>query len=258
MSPIWSSSVYLGMDGGAYYWQSCPNAKIDSLRMVSYHHLIIIVATVGKTMVRAHTQRGFFRNMLTNMSQQDWNNLGLDEFFHTPAAKWRTFSPPSEIIPSIMTTLVTMGHSDTDLAPALQTTSYWKHAGKIYSPREIHQGNSCVQLHNNSQFKFGTIRHIIRLVKDSTLLLIVDSFRPLQGADQLRNPYRHLPHLKADVLYRESPVIQCINLDHLYGHCVVAENPPDTFEIHESTNITVGLRSMAIIDMTSSLAGFGN
>ncbi|EGG04549.1 uncharacterized protein MELLADRAFT_108347 [Melampsora larici-populina 98AG31] len=60
-------------------------------------------------------------------------------------------------------------------------------------------------------------------------------------------------HESANVFYRDSSITKCITKDNLFGHCVVFETAPETFGISKATNIIVSLRTMAIVDMASTL-----
>lgn len=202
-------------------------------------------------MIQRHAQRSNFRHLLTNMPKADQTRLGLEDLSITTHSKWRPFSPTSNILPDIINTLSIFSLLEPDgTLPALENTDYWKHASKIYSPTSVHRGNSCVQLHQN---EFGIIQKIFRIVQTGQVFFIVNCFSPLQGTDILCNPYRLLPHLKADVFYRESSVTKCITVDHLFGHCVVFENVPETFGILKATNIVVSLRSMVRLISTMTV-----
>ncbi|EGG06210.1 uncharacterized protein MELLADRAFT_106895 [Melampsora larici-populina 98AG31] len=214
-----------------------------------------LLRTVTGTMLKAHTQKSLFKHIQKNMNPTCRNHLGLEDLTASTTSKWRSFTPPDQNLPIIVNFLQELGHDPRAPLPALESTSYWKHANKIFSPFSTHKGNSSIQLHNqpkSQHFEYGLIQHIVRLSKDLTQFFIVDCFPSLNGTDCLLNPYQTLPHLKADVVYRSPLIRKCFSVDNIFGHCVVVENPCDTFGISLDTNIVVGLRSMAIIDMSSS------
>jgi hypothetical protein len=149
-----------------------------------------------------------------------------------------------DVLKCVTSHLPHLANHGPDSLPSFETTNYWKHAKKTYSPLSIHKGNSCIQLQLNDESLFGNIQNIIRLTHTQDVLFIVQLFAPLTGSDQLRNPYRLHPHLKSHVLYREPTITRCCTVQEIFGHCVIVENPPCSFGIVRLTNICVGLRSL--------------
>lgn len=206
---------------------------------------ISFLGILGKTLIRAHTQRGLFKNLLNHHTSLHTANLSITSRENS-TTKWKDFSPPGDVLHAVKD-LLQSNSSVRSASIDLMSTSLWRHSGKSYSISSRHLGNSYIEYHINGKRGFGSIEHIVRLVSDSFPIFIVKSFLPLQPSDQIRNPYRLLPHLKADVMYEQTEQ-KCLSPKSLFGHCAAIKNPAGTFSINKPTVQLIGLRSMVSHD----------
>lgn len=210
--------------------------------LIDFFHKFL--GTAGQTIINTHTQRGLFSHLVDNIPTSHKQTLSLDVIFNSSVTKWTTFCLSNDLLQCVTSHLPHLDDHGQHSLPTFETTNYWKHANKTYSPLSMHKGNSCIQLQVNDESLFGIIQNIIRLTHTQEVLFIVCLFAPLTGSDQLRNPYRLHPHLKSHVLYREPTITRCCTVREIFGHCVIVENPPNSFGIVRPTNILVGLRSL--------------
>lgn len=203
-------------------------------------------------MLNSHTQHSVFKHLLSNVSQDNQKEYGIDKLCQPKALKWTAFTPSDEIISALKPALSSLEMSVETSTPRMESTSQWTHAGKHFSPFSKHKGNSLIQFQSTNQTRFGKIKHIIRLIGQPNVIFVVQPFMPLEGPDIRRSPYHSFPLLKATVLYDLLQTIECIMSNNIFGHCALRKNPPGSFKISQPTVSLVSLRSMVRSYFTST------
>ncbi|EGG09683.1 uncharacterized protein MELLADRAFT_103726 [Melampsora larici-populina 98AG31] len=244
-----ASKIHLGITLATQIVNICFSRSLTPDDVNTLPYLLSQYRVVGQTMIKKHTQRGFFLNFLRNIPPKYAKEIGANIILRAAATNWKPYSPSSEIAAAIKPILHEM---DCDTALQFQMTSSWKFGGKCFSTYAEHHGDSYVEFIHQGTKGYGVIHYIIRSHEHAQPMFVLHVFRDLDSQDEHKNPYRLLPHLNATVKYNHNLILKAFLTKDIIGHCAALHNPAQTFCINKPTVSLVGLQSMSMADMSSS------